>query len=69
MQAPARRKRDTPTPRVMESAHRSVQSLSPPLGWVGSLVHRPFEMVRWELPKLDCAEEAHFKRGDVSLLF
>jgi len=29
---------------------------------------RPFEMVWRELPKRNCAVEAHFKRGDISLL-
>jgi hypothetical protein len=65
-----RRETDTRTPCVIESPHSSLQSQSPPFGRLGSSagLDRPFEMVRWELPKSDCGFEAHFKRGETSPL-
>jgi hypothetical protein len=48
------------------SAHSSDKPPSPPFGRLGSPagLDRPFEMVWRELPKWDCAGEAHFKRGE-----
>jgi hypothetical protein len=66
-QAPAAQRNGHPNTMRYREPTGSVQSPSPPFGRLGPGLDRPFKMVRWELPKLDCEVEVHFKRGDVSL--